>query len=85
MAKEYGISVSDLNSKKRTANIAFPRQVAMYITRNLTELSLPKIGDEFGGRDHSTVIHAIDKVANDMEKNTELKVKVTQMISKIKS
>lgn len=85
VAKEYGISVSDLNSKKRTANIAFPRQVAMYITRNLTELSLPKIGDEFGGRDHSTVIHAIDKVANDMEKNTELKVKITQMISKIKS
>lgn len=85
VAKEFQISVQDLNSKKRTANIAFPRQIAMYITRELTELSLPRIGEEFGGRDHSTVIHAIDKISKNMEESTEFKVKIKQILAKIKS
>src|SRR5690606_11875100 len=53
VAKEYNIKIEDFNSKKRTRAIAYPRQIAMYLTRELTDLSLSKIGDEFGGRDHT--------------------------------
>src|SRR5699024_8141486 len=58
VSKDFSIKIEDFNSKKRTRAIAYPRQIAMYLTRELTDLSLPKIGDEFGGRDHTTVIHA---------------------------
>lgn len=58
LCEYYGIRMSDLLSKKRTRNIAFPRQVGMYLARKLTEGSFPAIGERFGGRDHSTVIHA---------------------------
>ena len=61
VSKNFKIKIEDFNSKKRTRAIAYPRQIAMYLTRELTDLSLPKIGDEFGGRDHTTVIHAYDK------------------------
>src|SRR5690606_11062462 len=54
VSDHYGIKIEDFKSKKRTKNIAFPRQVAMYLSRELTDLSLPKIGAEFGGRDHTT-------------------------------
>jgi chromosomal replication initiator protein len=54
----YNIKIGDLKAKRRTKNIAFPRQVAMYLCRKHTETSFPAIGDKFGGRDHSTVIHA---------------------------
>ncbi|HBH3085230.1 TPA: chromosomal replication initiator protein DnaA, partial [Clostridioides difficile] len=56
----FNLKMEDFNSKKRTRSIAYPRQIAMYLTRELTDLSLPKIGEEFGGRDHTTVIHAHD-------------------------
>ena len=71
----FGIKMDDFNSKKRTRTIAYPRQIAMYLSRELTDLSLPKIGNEFGGRDHTTVIHAHDKISKDLEleKNSELK------------
>ena len=59
----FNLKMEDFNSKKRTRSIAYPRQIAMYLTRELTDLSLPKIGEEFGGRDHTTVIHAHDKVS----------------------
>lgn len=72
-AKFYNITVEDMDSKKRTRSISFPRQVAMYITREITDLSLPKIGEEFGGRDHSTVIHACQKIIEDMENNIDVK------------
>ena len=62
-----------MNSKKRTRSISLPRQVAMFITREITDLSLPRIGEEFGGRDHSTVIHACQKIAEEMETNTDFK------------
>src|SRR5699024_6583232 len=52
ITNHYDIKLEDFNSKKRTRAIAYPRQIAMYLTRELTDLSLPKIGDEFGGRDH---------------------------------
>ncbi|NLY09126.1 MAG: chromosomal replication initiator protein DnaA [Tissierellia bacterium] len=66
----YNISVKELLGRKRTKNIAFPRQVAMFLTRELTDLSLPKIGQEFGGRDHTTILHAYDKI-NDMQEVDE--------------
>ncbi|WP_303871457.1 chromosomal replication initiator protein DnaA [Acetobacterium wieringae] len=72
-AKYFNITVEDMNSKKRTRSIALPRQVAMYITREITDLSLPRIGEEFGGRDHSTVIHACQKIAEEMDTNTDFK------------
>lgn len=62
-AEHYGLSLNDLKGKKRTKAIAFPRQLAMYITREVTELSTTEIGLEFGGRDHTTVMHACQRVA----------------------
>ncbi|MDO5040640.1 MAG: chromosomal replication initiator protein DnaA [Peptoniphilus sp.] len=84
VCKHFNISVADMNSKKRTRNIAYPRQIAMFITRDLTDLSLPKIGEEFGGRDHSTVIHAYNKITKDMEKHTSLKIKINNLKKEIK-
>ncbi|MFC3899844.1 chromosomal replication initiator protein DnaA [Aliicoccus persicus] len=67
VADQYGIRMEDFNSKKRTKSIAFPRQIAMYLTRYHTDKSLPKIGEEFGGRDHSTVLHASAKISDLIE------------------
>ncbi|WP_138160431.1 chromosomal replication initiator protein DnaA [Peptoniphilus catoniae] len=85
VAKHYNITVNDLDSKKRTKNIAYPRQIAMFITRDLTDLSLPKIGEEFGGRDHSTVIHAYNKIEKELEKHTSLKIKINNIKKEITS
>jgi chromosomal replication initiator protein len=81
VASLFGIRMEDFNSKKRTRTIAYPRQIAMYLARELTDLSLPKIGEEFGGRDHTTVIHAHDKIAKDLEINDELKNNIEQLRS----
>ena len=72
VADYYKISVDEIKSKKRTAIIAYPRQIAMYMCRTLTDESYPKIGVEFGGRDHSTVIHAVDKITSELKSNEEL-------------
>ncbi|QQY79763.1 chromosomal replication initiator protein DnaA [Keratinibaculum paraultunense] len=84
VAKEYNIKIEDFNSKKRTRAIAHPRQIAMYLTRELTDLSLPKIGDEFGGRDHTTVMHAYDKIEENIKESNEFKNKIDNIIKKIK-
>ena len=84
ISEEFKIKLEDFNSKKRTRAIAYPRQIAMYLTRELTDLSLPKIGDEFGGRDHTTVIHAYDKIENDMEESEEFKDRIENLRLKIK-
>lgn len=84
VAENYNITVEQMDSKKRSRPLAYPRQIAMYLTRELTELSLPKIGQEFGGRDHSTVIHACDKIRSDMEKDTELAVEIESLQEKIR-
>ncbi len=81
VANYYNVSIEDLISKKKTKNIAFPRQIAMFIGRKLTDLSLPKLGEEFGGRDHSTVLHAYNKVEEDMENMQEVKKSVDDLIS----
>ena len=63
VAKYYRIKISDILGAKRTRNIARPRQMAMSLTKELTNLSLPAIGDAFGGRDHTTVMHGVKNVA----------------------
>ena len=72
VADFYKIKVADMYSKKRPASIAHPRQVAMYLAKEMTKKSLPEIGELFGGRDHTTVLHAVRKVAGDRGKNAEL-------------
>ena len=69
----FKISYDDLISKKRDKNIAYPRQIAMYLARKLLNISLPKIGEQFGQRDHSTVIHACDKIFREIDLNEELR------------
>ncbi|GAA3642206.1 chromosomal replication initiator protein DnaA [Asaccharospora irregularis] len=84
VASTFNIKMEDFNCKKRTRSIAYPRQIAMYITRELTDLSLPKIGEEFGGRDHTTVIHAHDKISKDIQNNEEIKIKIDKIVSDLK-
>jgi chromosomal replication initiator protein len=72
VADFYNIKVADMYSKRRPANIAMPRQIAMYLAKELTQKSFPEIGDLFGGRDHTTVLHAVKKVTEQRTKNTEL-------------
>ena len=84
VSNQFSIKIEDFNSRKRTRAIAFPRQVAMYLTRELTDLSLPKIGDEFGGRDHTTVIHACDKINNDILADEDFKEKIEYITKKLK-
>lgn len=73
VAKYYNLRPDEFQSQKRTRNISYPRQIAMFLCRELTNLSLPKIGDEFGGRDHTTVLHALDKIQEDIRNNPEFK------------
>jgi chromosomal replication initiator protein len=72
VADFFNIKVADMYSKRRPANIARPRQIAMYLAKELTQKSLPEIGELFGGRDHTTVLHAVRKIGGDRAKNAEL-------------
>lgn len=72
VADFYKIKVADMYSKKRPASIARPRQIAMYLAKELTQKSLPEIGELFGGRDHTTVLHAVRKIGSERSKNSEL-------------
>lgn len=81
VADYYKITVEDLKSKKRTANINYPRQIAIYLSRTYTDESFPKIGLEFGNRDHSTIMYACDKIAEDLKVNNQLK----EIIKEIKN
>jgi chromosomal replication initiator protein len=85
VSEYFDLSLNDFKAKKRTQAIAFPRQIAMYLCRILTELSLPKIGEEFGGRDHTTVIHAYDKITNDLKKDPSLEKKINEITHRIKN
>jgi len=81
VAQHYGVPVDSMKSKVRTARLAFPRQVAIYLSRNLTSCSLTQIGQRFGGRDHTTVIHACQKIGDLMERDVSLKASVNQLRS----
>jgi chromosomal replication initiator protein len=72
VADYYKIKVADMYSKKRPASIARPRQIAMFLAKELTQKSLPEIGELFGGRDHTTVLHAVRKIGAERQQNTEL-------------
>ncbi len=84
-AQHFALKTDELKAKKRTKNVAFPRHVAMYLSRELTDASLPKIGEEFGGRDHTTVMHAHKKIRTDVKIDNELKLLIEQIIEKINS
>ena len=81
VSEHFQITVEDIRSKKRSSNISFPRQVAMYLCRNLTNESFPRIGIEFGGKDHSTVMHSVEKIENEIKVNKDL----ANTIEKIKN
>ncbi len=72
VAEHYRIKLDELFNKKRTQNIAYPRQVAMYLCRELADMSYPRIGELFGGRDHTTVIHAYEKISNKSKEDSKL-------------
>ncbi|MDR2629011.1 MAG: chromosomal replication initiator protein DnaA, partial [Puniceicoccales bacterium] len=80
----YKLSLDDITGKKRPANIAFPRQIAMYLCRLMTNRSLVDIGNEFGGRDHGTVIHACKTVENAMEHDVSIKRTIENLQKMIK-
>lgn len=82
VAEYYGISIDEIRGQRRTRESAFPRQVAMYISRELTNASLPAIGREFGGRDHSTVIYAYEKIKETMRQDPELARTINQLINR---
>ncbi|NLP15130.1 MAG: chromosomal replication initiator protein DnaA [Clostridium sp.] len=79
VARYFDIRPEDFKSKKRTRDIAYPRQIAMYLCRDLTDMSLPKIGEGFGGRDHTTVIHACEKINYELENNSETRRAVSEI------
>ncbi|SDE76963.1 chromosomal replication initiator protein DnaA [Sporomusa acidovorans] len=85
VAGHFKIKLEDLSAKKRTRNVAFPRQIAMYLCRELTETSLPKIGEIFGGRDHTTVIHAHDKISKERNSDAKLNNTIKELIKRIES
>jgi chromosomal replication initiator protein len=84
VSEEFGVSLQEFKTKRRNKNIVVPRQVAMYLSRELTELSLPEIGDCFGGKDHTTVLHSYNKIKEVLGKNVSLKEKVDRVIQVIK-
>lgn len=85
VADYFDIKPSDMKTKKRTRQVAYPRHIAMYLAREMTGLTLPDIGEHFGGRDHSTVIHACGKVESDLKKNQNVKNLLQKLMLDIKS
>lgn len=79
----FDLTIDIIKSQRRTQNIAFPRQIAMYLCRKLTDSSLPKIGEKFGGRDHTTVIHAYEKILNKIESDPEFNNLINELSNKI--
>ncbi len=85
VASRYDITLPEMKGKRRTQAVVFPRQIAMYLARELTDSSLPQIGHEFGGRDHSTVIHSCRKIKTEIGKDVQLKSIVDDLIRQIRS
>ncbi len=84
VSERFGISTDELCSDKRSQNIVYPRQVAMYLSRELTDSSLPKIGREFGGRDHTTVIHATSKISRLIREDRSVYNLVQELTARVK-
>ncbi|MBB5336934.1 chromosomal replication initiator protein DnaA [Pectinatus brassicae] len=81
----FKIDIAELVAKKRTRNLAFPRQIAMYLCRVLTDASLPRIGEIFGGRDHTTVLHAYDKISTGIKTDKKLDMTIKELTNRIKN
>lgn len=81
----YNLRPEDLKAKKRTRSVSFPRQIAMYLTRELTDLSLPKIGEIYGGRDHTTVLHANERISSEIKLDPSLDKSIKDLIHRIKN
>ena len=84
VANNYNITPEDIKSKKRLKKIAVPRQIGMYICRIHLKESLPKIGSEFGGKDHTTVMHSVAKIKRELKKDKNLEVEISKIINMIK-
>lgn len=84
VAEYFDIRPSEMNSKRRSQNIVYPRHLAMYLCREMTGLSFPEIGEQFGGKDHTTVLHACDKIKKDLKKDPKTKSVVDKLIFEIK-
>jgi len=82
-ANYFNLRVEDFKSQRRTRNVAYPRQIAMYLARKLTDTSLPKIGEEFGGRDHTTVIHAHEKINESLKTDEGLQEAINEITKKL--
>ncbi|MFB5084455.1 chromosomal replication initiator protein DnaA [Symbiobacterium thermophilum] len=85
VAEHYNIRMQDFEVRNRSRAVAYPRQIAMYLARELTDSSLPKIGEEFGGRDHTTVIHACEKIAKDIQSDPAFAHTIEQLIARIRA
>lgn len=84
VADFFNLSVSDLKANRRNQKILYPRQIAMYLSRKLTNFSLPEIGKAFSGKDHTTVLHSFNKILHDLDKNVELKNTIEKLTHTIK-
>ena len=85
VAEQYKMTIQEFKLKKRTRSVSFPRQIAMYLCRELTDLSLPQIGEVFGGRDHTTVMHAHDKISQMRKSDPFIEKSISEIITKIKA
>ncbi|MBG9587948.1 chromosomal replication initiator protein DnaA [Cytobacillus firmus] len=79
VGEHFNVKLEDFKAKKRTKSVAFPRQIAMYLSRELTDFSLPKIGEEFGGRDHTTVIHAHEKISKMLQSDSQFEKQLKEI------
>jgi len=85
VAEHFGIRIEEMRAKRRTKGVAFPRQVAMYLARELTDASLPRIGDEFGGRDHTTVMHACERVKEALGHDPQFAVRLKKLVDTLRA
>jgi chromosomal replication initiator protein len=84
VVKRFGMTLQELTGDRRSQAVVYPRQIAMYLCRELTDSSLPKIGKQFGGRDHTTVIHATSKIAKLIQEDRNVYELVQELTARIK-
>ena len=84
VSRYFGITVAELRSSKRNKTISLPRQIAMYLCREMTKLSLPEIGRQFGGKDHTTVLHSVNKIKSLMNKDREINTAIKTITKTVK-